>query len=100
MGTTQVKSYAIALALITPLHLATSIFMRRQQPFNVCSAQLDILEWIDTVCNVWRDRTTFGKIQLAALVDLRFSAPELSSLLPIGAPCGLIGWFWMVRERL
>src|SRR5207249_12323614 len=97
---TQVKSYAIALALITPLHRPTSTFMRCQQPFHICTAQLAILEWIDTLRNVRWDRTPLGKIHLALLVYLRLGAPGLSLLLPRGGPCCLVHGLCTVRARL
>src|SRR5690348_1558196 len=99
MGTTQVKSHAITLALITPLHRATSTFMRCEQPFHICTAQLDILERIDTLYSIWRNSTTLREIGLAALINLRFSPPGLSLLLPVGFPRGLIRWLWTRRER-
>ena len=55
-----------------------------EQPFHICPAQLDILERIDALRNIWRASTTLRKIRLAARINLRFSPPGLVPLLPVG----------------
>jgi hypothetical protein len=74
----QVESWTLALAFIVPVDGATPTVMRRQQPFDIRTAQGKSSKWVDAASDTEDDHATSGKLLLSRLLNLWLCAPALS----------------------
>jgi hypothetical protein len=56
------------------------------KPFNIGTAQLQVLEGIDATLDIGDNSSPFCKISLPFRINLWFGTPGLAHLLPVIAP--------------
>src|SRR5947209_3044003 len=74
---TQIKSQTFPLMLVCPIYRATPIFMICQQPLDIGTCQLDILERVYSLTNIGYDCEAFGKKLLTLGVYFWLGSPVI-----------------------
>lgn len=88
IGPPDIQPFTFLLLGVGPVHrpLHPAAFMRGEQPFDVCSVELDVLERIDALLYVRIHRSPLCQEPLPLLVNLWLGAPRHPQRGPVCRP--------------